>query len=134
MGNKKALFPRIKKGVEKFIHDEEGNFPRTRAMVVGPLATISVVIMANESSITAEAVGSHKSHGSHHSHLSHISHHSGHGSDFSYSGDSSLSASDEGSSTEVGLPSHTSHSSGVSSGFSHTAKTLAAENRIAENN
>lgn len=121
--NKKIKFPKIKKTIDSFIHDEEGSMLRSKAAAVGPLAVGALVVMNKEMTMTVEA-------SKFHSHASHRSHASGHSSHLSHSNNAGTVETVQTPS----VPSHSSHSSGSTSGFSHTAGTFSAEIRNWDNN
>ena len=109
-----AQFPEIKKSIQNYLYEEEGNITRNKLLMVGSLAVVMSVLFA----LDAEA--GHRSHSSHSSHRS-SSHGSGHGSHVSHPSHQSGSGhSSHGSS-------HGSHSSGSHSSGS-TAHSSAAHN------
>lgn len=114
--DKDNLFPQIKKGIEDFMKEEEGNISRSKVAMIGSMMVILGVMLADGNIYAA-----HRSHSSHSSHRSHSSHssHSSHtsGSLSSHASHSSGSHSSHGSHSSG---SHSSHSSGSSSsgGFS----------------
>ena len=60
-----SLMPKIKKSIEDFLYEEEGNITRNRVLMIGSMMLIMGAIL----SIDAFAAhGSHKSHSSHSSH------------------------------------------------------------------
>lgn len=113
-----SLFPHIKKAVEDFLIDQEGNIPRGKVLSVGSMLLILSILMADEA---LAAHGSHKSHSSHTSHLSsytavyqsHASHksHTSHRSHMSRA--TTLQPSVAPSPTPV--PKHSSHGNAVPS-------------------
>ncbi|MEI3438355.1 MAG: His-Xaa-Ser repeat protein HxsA3 [Blautia sp.] len=101
--DKENIFPTIKKGLEDFIQEEEGNISRSKAAMIGSMMVILGVMLADGSVYAAHR--SHSLHSSHRSHSSHSSHRSG-----SHSSHSSHSSG-----------SHTSHSSGSHSSGNGTS-------------
>lgn len=85
---KNEIVPKIKKSIEDFLYEEEGNITRKKVLTVGSMMLIMGVIMS------IDAFASHSSHKSHSSHSSHKS-----------------SSSGSGHSSHVSHVSHTSHSS-----------------------
>lgn len=97
-----SIFPHIRKAVEDFMYDQEGNIPRNKILTVGSMLLILGILL------TDDAFADHRSHSSHSSHSSHRSHSSGSGGHSSHS-------------------SHISHSSHVSSSYSsHSSHSNAA--------
>ena len=94
------LVPKIKKSIEDFLYEEEGNITRNKILTVGSMMLIMGVLLATEAFAVHSSHRSHSSHSSHKSHSSHRSH-SSHSSG-SYHG------------------SHSSHSNTHSSHSSHT--------------
>ena len=74
------LVPKIKRSIEEFLYEEEGNITRNKILTVGSMMLIMGVLLATEA---FAAHSSHKSHSSHSSHKSHSSH-SSHSSSKSY--------------------------------------------------
>ena len=103
-----SLMPKIKKSIEDFLYEEEGNITRNRVLMIGSMMLIMGAILSID---VFAAHGSHKSHSSHKSHRSHSSHSSGayHRSHVSHTSHSSST--------------HNSHSSGHSSHSSHSNVT-----------
>lgn len=95
-----AQFPEIKKSIQNYLYEEEGNITRNKLLMVGSLAVVMSVLFA----LDAEA--GHRSHSSHSSHRS-SSHGSGHESHVSHQSHQSGSGHSSHSSS-----SHSSHSSG----------------------
>jgi len=87
------MFPTIRRSLESFIEDEEGNIPRNKLLAIGTVIVVMSLVFGSE---TLAAHGSHSSHSSHASHAS-TSYHRSHSSH-----------SDHGSHASHG--SHTSHS------------------------
>ena len=110
--DKDNIFPQIKKGIEDFMTEEEGNISRSKVAMIGSMMVILGVMLADgniyaahrsHSSHSSHRSGSHSSHGSHSSgHSSHSSGHSSHSSGSHSSGSGSASAS--GSKYNVKLP------------------------------
>lgn len=100
-----AQFPEIKKSIENYLYEEEGNITRNKLLMVGSLAVVMSVLFA----LDAEA--GHRSHSSHRS----SSHGSGHGSHVSHQSHQSGTG-------------HSSHSSGShsSGGAAHSNTSAAA--------
>ena len=98
-----AQFPEIKKSIQNYLYEEEGNITRNKLLMVGSLAVIMSVLFA----LDAEA--GHRSHSSHSSHRS-SSHGSGHGSHVSHQSHQSHQSGSGHSSHSSS--SHSSHSSG----------------------
>lgn len=74
------LFPQVKKGIDAFLQDEEGNIPRSKILTVGSLMMLMGIIYGQNIYATHQSHSSHSSHvsgsGSHSSHESHQSHQS----------------------------------------------------------
>lgn len=111
-----AQFPEIKKSIQNYLYEEEGNITRNKLLMVGSLAVVMSVLFA----LDAEA--GHRSHSSHSSHRS-SSHGSGHESHVSHQSHQSGSGHSSHSSS-----SHGSHSSGChsSGGAAHNNTSAAA--------
>lgn len=111
-----AQFPEIKKSIQNYLYEEEGNITRNKLLMVGSLAVVMSVLFA----LDAEA--GHRSHSSHSSHRS-SSHGSGHGSHVSHQSHQSGSGHSSHSSS-----SHSSHSSGSTahSSAAHSNTSAAA--------
>lgn len=105
MDNKK--FPEIKKSIEDFIYEEEGNIPRNKVVALGTMLLVMSLLMYDE------VFAGHRSHSSHGSHQSHSSGsgggHGSHESHVSHSSHSSGSGS-TGGGTDNSTPAHGSHS------------------------
>ena len=89
-----SLFPKIKKSVTDLIHDEEGNIPRSKLVMIGSTIMLMGMMMGID---TLAAHSSHRSHSSHYSHAStsyHRSHvsHSSHTSGYHGSHDNTHSS------------------------------------------
>lgn len=100
-----AIFPHIKKSVETFLHDQEGNIPRNKVLTVGSMLLILGIIMADD------ALAAHRSHSSHSSHSSHRSGSGGHVSHESHS--SHVSGESHGNHSNHSSHSSSSHSNAV---------------------
>ena len=105
--DKDNFFPQIRKGIEDFIQEEEGNISRSKVAMIGSMMVILGVMLADSNIYAAHR--SHSSHSSHRSHSSHSSHRSStHGSHASHS--SSIHSSHASgshvshSSTSAGIP------------------------------
>ena len=74
------LFPQVKKGIDAFLQDEEGNIPRSKILTVGSLMMLMGIIYGQNIYAAHQSHSSHSSHvsgsGSHSSHESHQSHQS----------------------------------------------------------
>lgn len=123
-----SIFPHIKKSIENFVNEEEGNIPRNKILTIGSMMLVLSILLASDA---FAAHSSHRSHSSHSSHSSHRSHsNSGHYSHYSHSSHSSHVSS----STHSNHSSHsnTSHSnSSYSSGSSVTKSTTPAHSNAA---
>lgn len=104
-----AQFPEIKKSIQNYLYEEEGNITRNKLLMVGSLAVIMSVLFA----LDAEA--GHRSHSSHSSHRS-SSHGSGHGSHVSHQSHQSHQSGSTHSN-------HSSHSN-VSAAHSNTSAAV----------
>lgn len=85
-------FPKVKRSIENFLYDEEGNIPRSKILTVGTMMMLLGMVYFQDV------------HAAHSSHSSHSSHQSGSYSD---------------SSSHVSHSSHTSHQSGSTTYASH---------------
>lgn len=117
-----SIFPHIKKAVEDFMFDQEGNIPRNKVLSIGSMLLILGLLL------TDDAFAAHRSHSSHRSHTSHSSHSSGSGGHSSHeshsshvSHTSSSSGHSSGSDTIWGGSSGGSTSGGSSGGVSHSS-------------
>lgn len=124
-----SLFPHIKKAVEDFMYDQEGNIPRNKVLTVGSMLLLFCFLLADE------AFAGHSSHRSHSSHSSHRSHSSGSGGHYSHvshtshsSHSSSSGHSNHSSSTHSSHSSHSNHSNHAS--HSNAAPSLSTLNSI----
>lgn len=92
---KNIEFPHLKKSVDDFLYDEEGNIPVNKILTIGSMIMILGMILADESYAAHRSHSSHSSHRSHSSgyggHSSHSSHSSGYGGHNSHSNHSSHS-------------------------------------------
>lgn len=103
-------FPKIKKSIEDFIYEEEGNIPRNKVVALGTMILVMSLLMYDEVFAGHRSHSSHRSHslhssgsgGGHSSHESHVSH-SSHVSGFGSTGSS-------GGGTSSTTPAHGSHS------------------------
>ena len=111
-----AQFPEIKKSIQNYLYEEEGNITRNKLLMVGSLAVVMSVLFA----LDAEA--GHRSHSSHSSHRS-SSHGSGHESHVSHQSHQSHQSGSGHSSSSHGSHSSGSHSSG---GAAHNNTSAAA--------
>ena len=89
------LFPHVKKKIDDFLYDEEGNIPINKVMTIGSMMLVLGLLMADD------AYAAHKSHSSHRSHSSHSSGYGGHSSHSSHSSGTSYKTTQE--------PAHVSH-------------------------
>ena len=105
-----GLFPQIKKGIEDFMAEEEGNISRSKVAMIGSIMVVLAVMLAD-----SEIFAAHRSHSSHSSHSSHRSgssgYHSSHVSHVSHKSHVSGSHSSHSSS------SHSSSSGSTTSTF-----------------
>ena len=110
--DKDNIFPQIKKGIEDFMTEEEGNISRSKVAMIGSMMVILGVMLADGNIYAAHR--SHSSHSSHRSHSSHSSHrsgsHSSHGSHSS--GHSSHSCGSHSSGSGKSFSSGSSSASG----------------------
>lgn len=97
------LFPRIKRSIENYLAEEEGNISRSKLLKIGSMVLLMGILFMQDAFAGHRSHSSHKSHSSHSSHSSGSSGHSSHVSHVSHSSHSSGSG---------GTPSHSSHSSG----------------------
>ena len=116
--DKDNIFPQIKKGIEDFMTEEEGNISRSKVAMIGSMMVILGVMLADGNIYAAHR--SHSSHSSHRSHSSHSSHHSGsHSSHGSHSSGHSSHSSG-----------HSSHSSGSHSSGSGSASASGSKYNV----
>ena len=100
-----AQFPEIKKSIQNYLYEEEGNITRNKLLMVGSLAVVMSVLFALDAEAGHRSHSSHSSHRSsshgsgHESHVSHQSHQSG-------SGHSSGSAAHNNTSAAVTMPTY----------------------------
>ena len=99
--DKENIFPTIKKGLEDFIQEEEGNISRSKVAMIGSMMVILGVMLADGSVYAA-----HRSHSSHRSgsHSSHSSHSSGSHSSHSSGSHSSGNGTSGGNKYNVKIP------------------------------
>lgn len=98
--DKDTFFPQIKKGLEDFIQEEEGNISRSKVAMIGSMMVILGVMLADGNAYAAHR--SHSSHSSHRSHSSHSSHRSSsHGSHSSHASGSNSSHASGGHSSSA---------------------------------
>lgn len=88
---KQLRFPEVKKSIEDFIADEDGNITRSKLAVIGTMVMVMSLLMVTDTyaahgshvshssvsytrSHTNHSSSSHSDHGSHASHISHTSH------------------------------------------------------------
>lgn len=116
--DKNNIFPQIKKGIEDFITEEEGNISRSKVAMIGSMMVILGVMLADGNIYAAHR--SHSSHSSHRSHSSHSSHRSGsHSSHGSHSSGHSSHSSG-----------HSSHSSGSHSSGSGSSSASGSKYNV----
>lgn len=96
---KDELFPQIKRSIENYLTEEEGNISRSKLLKIGSMVLLMGILFMQD------AFAAHRSHSSHESHSSHSSGGGGHSSHESHVSHSSHS------SVSDGYPS-SSHSSG----------------------
>ncbi len=101
--NNDIIFPKIKKSIEDFIDDDDGNITRKKLVTIGAMVIIMSLMYIDEVEAKHRSHSSHKSHSSHSSssgggHSSHSSHES-HSSHSSSAGHSSHSSSTHSNST-----------------------------------
>lgn len=103
-----SIFPHIKKSIENFVKEEDGNIPRNKILTIGSMMLVLSLLLAGDAFAGHSSHSSHKSHSSHSSHKSHSN--SGHYSHSSHASHSS----------HVSSSSHSSHSSSTHSNTSHS--------------
>ena len=106
------LFPEIKKSIEDFIYEEEGNITRNKVIAMGTMMLILSLMMYDE------VFAAHRSHSSHSSHASHSS---GSGGGIHGSHESHVSHS-----SHVSSSGHSSHGSHSNSTYSNHAASKSA--------
>ena len=104
-------FPHIKKSVDDFLYDEEGNIPINSVMTIGTVLLVLGFLLPDDASAAHSSHRSHSSHSSHssggggyghsshESHSSHVSSYGGDGVDYSGGGGGSTSTSPSHSNT-----------------------------------
>lgn len=100
------MFPHVKKKIDDFLYDEEGNIPINKVMTIGSMMLILGLLMADD------AFAAHRSHSSHQSHSSHSSgsYGGGHSSHASHASHTSSYGGGGTDSTTSQIPAaHTSH-------------------------
>ena len=60
----KSIFPQVKRGIQDFLYEEEGNIPRNKMLTLGTMVLLMSILFASD------AFAAHRSHSSHRSHLS----------------------------------------------------------------
>ena len=113
------LFPEIKKSIEDFIYEEEGNITRNKVIAMGTMMLILSLMMYDE------VFAAHRSHSSHSSHASHSS---GSGGGIHGSHESHVSHSSHVSSS--GHSSHGSHSNHAASKSATTAAPKVVKPKV----
>ena len=108
-----SIFPHIKKSIEDFMYDEEGNIPRSKVLSIGSMLLVLGLLLGDD------AFAAHRSHSSHSPHSSHNSgsNSSSHGSHVSHQSHVSHSSA---------ANTHASHSSAISDHASHASHSNAA--------
>lgn len=106
------LFLEIKKSIEDFIYEEEGNITRNKVIAMGTMMLILSLMMYDE------VFAAHRSHSSHSSHASHSS---GSGGGIHGSHESHVSHS-----SHVSSSGHSSHGSHSNSTYSNHAASKSA--------
>ena len=96
------LFPQLKRSIENYLTEEEGNISRNKLLKIGSMVLLMGILFMQD------AFAAHRSHSSHESHSSHSSGYSGHSSHESHVSHSSHSSGSDGYS------SHSSGSTGLS--------------------
>jgi hypothetical protein len=104
--DKKISFPVLKRSIEDFMYEEEGNITRNKMLTIGSMVLIMGIVLSQDVFAAHSSHSSHKSHSSsrtassHSSHESHSSHSSsvtssagGSTSSYSYGGTSSSTSS-----------------------------------------
>lgn len=78
---KDELFPQIKRSIENYLTEEEGNISRSKLLKIGSMVLLMGVLFMQDSFAAHGSHNSHSSHssggGDHVSHISHTSHSSG---------------------------------------------------------
>ena len=69
----KDIFPQVKRSIQDFLYEEEGNIPRNKMLTVGTMVLLMSILFASDAfaahrSHSSHRSGSHSSHGSHNSH------------------------------------------------------------------
>lgn len=103
------FFPQIRKGLEDFMNEEEGNISRSKVAMIGSMMVILGVML-----VDGNAYAAHRSHSSHRSHNSHSSGWGSHESHQSHQSHTSHSSSTHSSHASG----HSSHASGSHSSHS----------------
>jgi hypothetical protein len=93
MDEKEFKFPTIKKSIEDFIEDEDGNITRSKLVVIGTMIMVMSIMLSIDGYTKHGSHGSHSSHSSTSYVRSHTSHesHSNHGSHASHASHTSHS-------------------------------------------
>lgn len=110
---KDELFPQIKRSIENYLTEEEGNISRSKLLVIGSMVLLMGILYMQD------AFAAHRSHSSHESHSSHSSGDGGHSSHESHTSHSSHSSGSDG------YPSQ-SHSSGSGGSVASQANPASA--------
>ena len=77
------LFPHVKRSVEDFLFDEEGNIARSRVLVIGSMMVVLSMMLAEPVFAAHRTHSSHRTHSTHRTHSSHRS--GGHMTHFTHS-------------------------------------------------
>ena len=109
------LFPHVKKTVEDFLFDEEGNIPRSKILTIGSMMIVLSLLLPENT------VSAHRSHSSHRTHSTHSSHRSGgHATHYTHSSHTTHSNGHYTHSTHGTHSTHSSHSNGHTSHGTHS--------------
>ena len=114
--NNKVYFPEIKKKIESFMYEEDGNITRNKILTVGSMILIMGFVMYSD---IFAAHSSHRSHSSHSSSKSSSANHSSHTSHSSHS-------SSKGGSGYASHSSSSSHSSAGSYTYGGSSGSVSA--------
>ena len=80
-GKNDEMFPKVRRGIENFLSDQEGNIPRNKILAVGSMMILLAMALTQDvfAKHRSHSNSGHYSHTSHESHVSHSSHVSGDG-------------------------------------------------------
>lgn len=136
-----SIFPHIKKAVEDFMYDQEGNIPRNKVLTIGSMVLILGILLADEAFAAHRSHSSHSSHSSHRSHSSGSGGHSSHSSHVSHtshtshtSGDTHSNASHSSAPAHSNAPAHASHSNASPSLSTLNAMKLPSDSDVVDLN